>query len=230
LKWLRNKRIAISFCAFFAVARAFAQAPAEAAPAAATPPAAAPAPVVEAAPSAPVTNSEAGTSTGRVIPAPMTQAPAIPEQNLKGVDTTNRRELSDDEINQQFFKKPGNEEVSELYMPIYYERMQRALGRIPSRVTSKVGVITNIEVDGIAMMAVLEVLVVESWTSKFEKLKADCEAAKTDEKKVKSLLGAVRGLYRQRRESRFRRARSRHPRACGAGASYAAHIFTDESQ
>lgn len=106
--------------------------------------------------------------------------PGIPaefkEKNLKGVDTSNRKELSDDEVAKKFFKNnPVANEPTIVYMPIYYESMERAMARIRTRVTMNNGKLERLEVEGKGMYTILDELVIEDWMKKFKEKNPPCK-------------------------------------------------------
>jgi len=105
--------------------------------------------------------------------APPPAAPAPPPLNTK-VDSSGRRQLTDEEIQNQFFKKRQTPEVSQVFLPIFYEKMERAITRIKSRIKKDDLNGGTLEVDGEAMIAVLEDLAVPEWTKKFEAQKKSC--------------------------------------------------------
>lgn len=96
-------------------------------------------------------------------------------KKLKGVDTSTRRELSDEEIQQQFFKGAKKQGPVDVFMPVFYEHMNRSLTRLKTRVTQHPGAPSALEVDSRALLGVLEELVVSDWLEKFEPLKKSCE-------------------------------------------------------
>lgn len=109
-------------------------------------------------------------------PSPATP-PAISGKDLKGVDTSNRRELTEEEIQQRFFKKPQSQEPVTVYMPIFYERMQRALGRVRSRVEQASATADmKIELDGNGILTVLKELTVPSWMERMKGLRLSVRA------------------------------------------------------
>lgn len=121
----------------------------------------------------------AASSGSAQAPSP-TPARTFDEKTLKGVDTSNRVELSDEEIQKQFFKKKGDEtEVSELFLPFFYERMERALGRVKSRVSLSRQQ-TAVEVDARAILHYFDELVIEDFMARFKPMREQC-AVKPDD-------------------------------------------------
>lgn len=110
-------------------------------------------------------------------PAAFAQSQTSPfdAKKLKGVDTSLRREMSDEEIQQQFFKGQKKQGPVDVYMPVFYEHMNRSLTRLKTRVTQKSGAPSTLEVDSRALIGVLEELVVPEWIEKFKPLKKACE-------------------------------------------------------
>ncbi len=98
------------------------------------------------------------------------------QKQLKGVDTSTRRELSDEEIQAQFFKKSGAEKVvpATVFMPVFYERMERALGKIETTVTPGPGPM-QLDVDVRALQVILRELVVEEWMKKLTARQESCD-------------------------------------------------------
>ena len=106
------------------------------------------------------------------------QAPKFTDKQLKGVDTSTRRELSDEEIQQQFFKNnPGQAQAPVIvFMPFFYERMDKALGKVKTKVTQTSSGM-QLEVDAKAMFLLLDELVVSTWLEKLANLRKDCAEA-----------------------------------------------------
>ena len=107
-------------------------------------------------------------------PTPAKTEPAFSKDKLKGVDTTIRREYSEDELQKLFTKKKSENETVQLYIPFFYERMERALGKVKAQLTSQGNVVSKVEVDFDTMIAILEELVVKNWIQKFKDSQKQC--------------------------------------------------------
>lgn len=104
------------------------------------------------------------------------KAPA-PIKVFEGADSSNRRELTEDELMQKFFNKkaqPKNNDKSKIMLPIFYESMSQPLTQIRTRATSKISGLENIEVDADAVIAVLIELVDPQWFQKIDPVKTNC--------------------------------------------------------
>lgn len=96
-------------------------------------------------------------------------------KKLKGVDTSTRRQLTDEEIQQQIFKGQKKEGPVDVFMPVFYEHMTRALTRLKTRVTQHPGAPSTLEIDPRSMIDVLEELVVKKWMEKIRPLRKSCD-------------------------------------------------------
>ncbi len=97
------------------------------------------------------------------------------EKHLKGVDTSTRRELSDEEIQQQFFKKSSAAAPpTVVYMPVFYERMETALAKIKTVVTQTPSELT-VEADANALFVILDQVVDKAWLKKLNDLRSECK-------------------------------------------------------
>lgn len=101
-----------------------------------------------------------------------------PKKVFEGYDSSNRRELNEDELMQKFFNKkakPKTVGVEKLYMPVYYENMKRSLIDVRTRAISKITGLENIEVDANEIIAVLNYLVDPDWLVKLSPIKTNCD-------------------------------------------------------
>lgn len=91
------------------------------------------------------------------------------------MDTSTRRELSDEEIQAQFFKKSSTAPVAPatVFMPVFYERMEKALGRIETVVTQTPGGM-QLEVDATGMFVILDELLDKKWLDSKSSVRDGC--------------------------------------------------------
>lgn len=112
------------------------------------------------------------------------------EQDKKlsqGVDSSNRRQLTDDELLEKFFNKKSNpskkKKIEKIYFPIFYESMDQPLTQIEVSFDEKPTGIENFKVDAITLMRVLQELVDPAWLLKMDSIKQVCaELSKSNEK------------------------------------------------
>ena len=114
----------------------------------------------------------------------------IDKKLAEGVDTSNRRQLTDQELLEKFFKKDPNQSVNQkkakVYFPVFYESMGQPLTQIEVSFDSTIRGIENLKVDAVAVFAILDALVDPSWMPKIESLRQQCNtvmAAKAERKK-----------------------------------------------
>lgn len=147
-------------------------------------------------PKAPVTAPGAPTSPTKknslqARPAP---SPELEKKLYDGVDTSNRRELSDQELLEKFFKKPQNQsstknqKKTKVYFPIFYESMSQPLTQIEVTFDTTITGIENLKMDASALIQILEELVDKSWMPKIDGLKQQCaEILENKENRLKEL-------------------------------------------
>ena len=91
----------------------------------------------------------------------------IDKKLAEGVDTSNRRQLTDQELLEKFFKKDPNQSVNQkkakVYFPVFYESMGQPLTQIEVSFDSTIRGIENLKVDAVAVFAALSF---QFWASK----------------------------------------------------------------
>lgn len=94
-------------------------------------------------------------------------------QNLESGVT---RPLTDEEINAKIFKRDERKaaDTTTVFLPFYYEGMEKPLGQIKSKVTKETKGEPKVEIDADAIFRLYRLLIVEEWYSKYQKLDADC--------------------------------------------------------
>lgn len=97
----------------------------------------------------------------------------------EGVDTSNRRQLSDQELLDKFFKKNQNQAVNQkkakVYFPVFYEGMSQPLTQIEVSFDTTIRGVENLKVDADAIINILEQLVDPIWMPKLSGLKSQCQ-------------------------------------------------------
>ncbi len=117
---------------------------------------------------------------GQAPSAVVKKAPVVDVKKLKADDTTGRRQFSDDELQQKFFNnksvsKKSSTESTKLFLPVFYERMENPLARIQARGFGQLTGLVNLEIDGSAMIAILNELVEKKALQKFSSVADECQ-------------------------------------------------------
>lgn len=103
------------------------------------------------------------------------------EKKLKADDASARRPLTDDELEQKFFKnkikkdKPI-EASTQLMIPVFYERMEHPVARVKSRVSTNVIGPVVLEVDGQAIVNVISELLTQPYKDEVKKIALKCKS------------------------------------------------------
>lgn len=111
-----------------------------------------------------------------------------PQSKLsQGTDSTNRREYTEDELMEKFFKKKAAKKSvgpTKTYLPVFYEGMSRPLLNLEARGDSSLSGFRNLEIDLRPLVRVLDVLVDSSWTTRLDSVRAQCNIPHPLEKKA----------------------------------------------
>lgn len=107
----------------------------------------------------------------------------------EGVDTSTRRELTEEELMQKFFNKKVDakpKKKSKIYFPVFYESMSRSLTQIQVKATTKITGLENLEIDANAMIAILNKLVDPAWLVRLNDIKTQCQEKGKNKQEEKS--------------------------------------------
>jgi outer membrane usher protein len=108
----------------------------------------------------------------------------------QGTDPSNRREYTEDELMEKFFKKKAplrSKGPTKTYLPVFYEGMSRPLLDLEARGDSSLSRFQNLEIDLRPLIKVLDVLVDPRWTSRLDSIREKCGIANPKEKKQISI-------------------------------------------
>lgn len=104
----------------------------------------------------------------------------------EGVDTSNRRELTEEELMQKFFNKKVDTKAkknTKVFFPVFYETMSRPLTQVEVRGTSKITGLENLEVDAKAIIAILNELVDPTWLVRLNNIETQCQEKNENKEK-----------------------------------------------
>lgn len=125
------------------------------------------------------------TSFGQVVQPPV-DPNQLKEKLNQGVDSSNRRELTEDELMQKYFNKRAKPKAklgSEFKLPVYYEGMRSPLVQIKAKGNEQLTGLTDVQVDAKAIVLILTELADKNWLSKLDHIKSKCEDIFKKEKK-----------------------------------------------